>query len=361
MLAVSHRRDHLRQLLPARANAKSTETLHQDLATCLPGEQLYLRNTQRDLNWLMQQQYAGREYRLGDQKKHYWFAKSRLLKLTLGPIEALHLSMIFEHAERFGMGLHAGELEQLKAYANKVMHDNTQRKIDWAKRITSATRFTMLRPGKVNADHLQVIQKALIDNEALKVLYRPRDADEQLCLYHLKPLGLSQQDSNLYLSCFVQEEQWPDGYVPDPGRRRGKFSSNGPKALCVLVLNRVVEVATANRIIADPPGYDIHSHAVRKDLLSVHSDTPIGLHLRISPNLHNRLTENQLTEDQLLAPAANGWWTLTGSIHDSQGLRLFLLSNAADIEVLAPATLRAHVRETLQRASTLYAQDPPCA
>jgi predicted DNA-binding transcriptional regulator YafY len=70
--------------------------------------------------------------------------------------------------------------------------------------------------------------------------------------------------------------------------------------------------------------------------------------------LYNRLWENPLAEDQELQQESDGWWKLTCSIQDSQGLRLFLLGNAADIEVKKPANLRTHVRDTLQSALTLY-------
>ncbi|MDQ2488028.1 WYL domain-containing protein [Pseudomonas putida] len=41
-------------------------------------------------------------------------------------------------------------------------------------------------------------------------------------------------------------------------------------------------------------------------------------------------------------------------MNESQGLRLFLLSNAADIEVLAPAELREYVCEKLHEALKRY-------
>jgi predicted DNA-binding transcriptional regulator YafY len=74
----------------------------------------------------------------------------------------------------------------------------------------------------------------------------------------------------------------------------------------------------------------------------------------LSANLYNRLWENPLADDQVLQQQSDGWWKLTCRIRDSQGLRLFLLSNAADIEVKKPAILRAHVHDTLQRALSLY-------
>jgi len=101
------------------------------------------------------------------------------------------------------------------------------------------------------------------------------------------------------------------------------------------MLHRVVSVRTTVANIAEPAGYDPGSPQAQRDLMTL-----VELKLRLSPNLHNRLTENPLSADQLVTQDRRGW-VLTCRLNDSQGLRLFLLSNAADIEVLAPTDLRA--------------------
>jgi predicted DNA-binding transcriptional regulator YafY len=45
---------------------------------------------------------------------------------------------------------------------------------------------------------------------------------------------------------------------------------------------------------------------------------------------------------------------LTCEIRDTQGLRLFLMANAADIEVLEPQALRDHVHKLLSAAVKNY-------
>jgi len=49
-------------------------------------------------------------------------------------------------------------------------------------------------------------------------------------------------------------------------------------------------------------------------------------------------------------------WLLTCKVRDTQGLRLFLMANAADIEVLEPLALRAHIHEMLTLALKTYEQ-----
>ena len=108
--------------------------------------------------------------------------------------------------------------------------------------------------------------------------------------------------------------------------------------------------------VNEPQGYDPESIEAQRDLVTIHSAGTVGLKLRLSPNLHNRLTENPLSDSQHMTQDQHGW-TLECQLEDTQGLRLFLLSNAADIEVLAPLDLRMHVRETLREALDLYDRD----
>ena len=274
--------------------------------------------------------------------------------LTLLPTEAMTLAAIFDHANRFGLHTHTDQLKGLKAYANRAMNRVEKRQIDVEKRITTGTRFLVLAPGKTDLGHLKRLQQAICYDEPLEVTYLPRDADGTQCVYQLKPLGLSHQDSNTYLSAYVLEEEWADGYVPEPGKPRGKYSSNGPKSMCALMLHRIVKIEPGKRLIEDPDDYDIHSFEAQRHLMTIHDEEPVDLVLRLSANLYNRLWENPLTDDQVLQQDSDGWWKLTCSIQDSQGLRLFLLSNAADIEVKKPTNLRAHVHDTLQRALSLY-------
>ncbi|MBF4213645.1 WYL domain-containing protein, partial [Pseudomonas donghuensis] len=72
----------------------------------------------------------------------------------------------------------------------------------------------------------------------------------------------------------------------------------------------------------------------QKDLVTIHSPAQ-KTRLRLSQNLYNRLAENPLDKNQKLLPDGDKW-LLTCKVRDTQGLRLFLMANAVDIEVLEP-------------------------
>lgn len=289
-------------------------------------------------------------------KSLLWEGGQGSIDLSLSPIECLTLTAIFQHADRFGFRADTEDLTRLRGYVASELYKHARRDLVAEGRITTGTRFTVLRPGAYDEAHLRLIQQALIDgNSSLDVLYRPRDAGAaETCGYRLKPLALSYQDSNIYLSALVTEEHWPDGLQPPADAPRGKYSSNGPGQTCVLMLHRMLDVQTCWQTIAEPVGYDVHAQGVQKDLMTIHSDGPIDLELRLSDNLHNRLSENPLAQGQVIIQQPEGW-LLRCQIADTQGLRLFLLSNAGDIQVLAPPQLRAHVRGVLQQALAQYA------
>ncbi|RPP19884.1 WYL domain-containing protein, partial [Pseudomonas aeruginosa] len=81
----------------------------------------------------------------------------------------------------------------------------------------------------------------------------------------------------------------------------------------------------------------------------------VQIRLRVSHTLSERLQENPLTDDQTLEPETTDWWLMSGSIHLSQGLDLWLLSQGEHLEVLEPTALRAQIAESAKRMAALYA------
>jgi predicted DNA-binding transcriptional regulator YafY len=356
MIDRAHRRDYVRQILRGAAAPLSTTDIHKKLVVWVDrhgdaGDVHDKKTTLRDLELLKKLKYVDSENSQEDQRLLLWKAVGRSHSLVLSPTDAMSLTAVFQHAERFGLQLATDELKGLREYAELVMQDGTERKLDYTKRLTSGTRFTLLQPGQYNPEHLKRVQRAILDGVPLEVGYRPRDARGVECTYQLTPLGLSYQDSNIYLSAYIVEEDWP-GEAPAPELPRGKYSSNGPNKLCALMLHRITKVEPGKRIPFEPEGYDIHSDEAQKDLVSIHSP-PQLTRLRLSDNLYNRFSENPLDINQTLAPYGDSW-LLTCEIHDTQGLRLFLMANAADIEVLEPQALRDHVHTLLSAAVKNY-------
>ncbi len=346
------RRKMLRTLLQQAGAAQSTEELHDEMQKAFGGYSI--RTTRRDLEALAAGPQFAKSVKGPDRKRRYWISGRGSIDLALTPAESMTLTAIFQHADRFGFQIESEELTNLREYAESEVWARSTRNLVAEGRITSGTRFMVLEPGDYKPEHLTNIQEAMIGNTSLEVIYRPRDAaGVDTCLYLLKPLALSYQDSNIYLSALVAEEKWPEGFEPPSGAPRGKFSSNGRGRTCVLMLHRMVDVRSHWQQIPEPAGYNVSAMEVQKDLMTIHGDEVIDLELCLSDNLRNRLSENPLVVGQIMV-LKGGVWNLKCQMHDSQGLRLFLLSNASDIQVLAPAYLREHVRGVLSDALGKY-------
>jgi predicted DNA-binding transcriptional regulator YafY len=346
------RRKILMKILHRATAPLTTEELHAmqtEWAEQLP----HIKTTRRDLQALAEDQQVVGEKPEGQRSFKWALHKNVSLDLVLSPTESMTLLAMLQHSERFGFKLVTEQLVKLRDYALGVITRNSGQDLIAQGRITSGTRFMTLLPGLYNPVHLDTIQKALLSGESLSMVYKPRDADEAECTYVLKPLALSFQDSNIYLSAYVKSEEWPSGAAPAPGAPRGKYSSNGPGKICVLMLHRVASVHTVFLAIPEPENYRFDSFAVQRDLMTVHGDDAIDLVLRLEPNLLNRLTENRLSETQEIEATKAGA-ILKCSVQDTQGLRLFLMSNADEIEVLEPDYLREHICKTLRKALSMY-------
>jgi predicted DNA-binding transcriptional regulator YafY len=348
------RRIHLRKILQRAGTPMATEELHEELVEW-SSSKVYPRNTRRDLAELAE---AGLLIGLPkgsgpNRRSKYWALGRGSFDLALSPEESMTLTAIFQHAERFGFWATSDELTKLRDYAAGEIRSHSAQRLIADGRISTGTRFTVLQPGKYRPAHLALIQKAMIDGRSLKVHYNPRGSGGIECTYLLKPLALAYQDSNVYLSAFVAREEW-HGAEPSPDATRGKYSSNGPGTTCALMLHRMLNVTMAREDVPEPANYDVRSPNAQRDLMTVHADEPIDLELRLRDNLHNRLTENALAADQVVE-REGARWLLRCKILDTQGLRLFLLSNAADIEVIAPSQLRDHIRGELKDALAQYA------
>lgn len=204
---------------------------------------------------------------------------------------------------------------------------------DCSGKVISNTRFIVLEPSQINPEVLEVIQQALLGGESIEALYLKRGASEPRQL-HLKPLGLSYQDSNIYLSCIFK------------GLPKGQVAA--------LPLHRFQSAKTTWENLEAPDDFDINSNEAKRSLISQKSEHPVRLKLRISQALYERLDENALTTDQQLQPTADGWWLMTGSLHLSQGLDLWLLSQGEHLEVLEPIELREQIATSAKRMAALY-------
>lgn len=328
-----YRQELILELLPGKDYPVEIATIQQRLEA--QGTSINIRTVQRDMNRLRERFPHVRSKPCGDGKKQLWWADKALSKLGLLPTDAMNLVMIMDHARRFGMAAQVSNLEVLYQFAKSRLQ-NTARVVDWSKKIISNTRFITLQPSAVIPEVLQALQQALLNDEAVEVLYQSRSSD-QAKTYRLKPLGLSFQDSNIYLSCI--------------------FLNRANAAPAALPLHRFLAAKSIFDQVDSPLGYDINSVDAQRSLVNLISDLPINIQLRLNKNMRERLTENPLTNDQKLVQEDENHWLMQGSLYRSQGLELWLLSQGDSIEVLEPRVLRDTMADTAKSMCALYQKE----
>lgn len=315
-------------LLPSKDSALESNAIHQRVAN--QGVQVDRRTIQRDLSEL-EQKFPHVHSRLKGKAKLWWAEKS-LSRLSMLPTDAMNLVMIMEHAAKFGMAAQVENLAPLRDYATSLLKGSRPSQ-NCVGKVISNTRFVVLRSGQVKPEVVEAVQQALLDDASIEALYVKRGASEPRTL-HIKPLGLSYQDSNIYLVCAFRG-------LPD-----GKLAS--------LPLHRFLFAKATWDDVGRPDGFDMNSFEARRSLIGQKSEHPVQLRLRISQTLYERLEENPLTADQQLQPSDEAWWLMTGSLPLSQGLELWILSQGEQLEVLEPVELRKQIASSARRMAALY-------
>lgn len=324
-----YRQELILGLLPSKENALDSNAIHQRVSN--QGINVDKRTIQRDLRELKQLFPQVRSRDKGTGKAKLWWAEKSLSRLYMLPTDAMNLVMIMDHASRFGMATQVERLTPIREYAKSLLKGKRLAQ-DCSGKIISTTRFITLKPSVVNPEILEVMQQALLEDSCVDCLYLKRGASEPRRL-HLKPLGLSYQDSNIYLSCIFK------------GLPQGNIAA--------LPLHRFRSARTTFEDIPAPQDFDITSVKAQQSLVGLRTETPTRLKLRVSQALYERLLENALTEDQHLEPADDGW-LMTGSLHLSQGLDLWLLSQGEHLEVLEPIELRLQLAASVRKMAALY-------
>jgi predicted DNA-binding transcriptional regulator YafY len=291
------------------------------------------RTIQRNLKALLEDKRYGVKRKKEGREYVYW-ADKELSRFVLKPTDAMNLIMVIDHARPYTSRTLGGNLQELYEHAQSILNKHSHRLYDWTKKVVSNTRFLNLQPGLVEPQVFQTIQDALLEGSMLDVLYQPRGAPYPKP-YRLTPLGLSFQDANIYLSLVV------DGRDPDT-----------PYAWPI---HRFKSAKAAGFEPAQVPAeYDIRNTSSLKSLIGLENEHPIQLELLIDEKMFQRLSENWLSPQQVLQPYDTERWHLSCELHLSQGLRLWILSQGASVEVLKPSVLRGEILAEIEQMSALY-------
>ncbi|HCF6749137.1 TPA: hypothetical protein NII53_000873 [Pseudomonas aeruginosa] len=204
------RQDLILGILPGKENALGSTAIRERVAR--QGLNVDLRTIQRDLSDL-KEKYPHVHSRK-DGRSTLWWAEKSLSRLSMLPTDAMNLTMIMDHATRFGMAAQVERLAPLRDYAVSLLKGNRPSQ-DVSNKITSNTRFITLQPSVVKQEVLDVIRKRLANTPPRSLLLAAW-CPPVFGGHHFKPLA---ED----LPC--QANAAP---IPNPSRPRSSRSVPSP-------------------------------------------------------------------------------------------------------------------------------------
>jgi predicted DNA-binding transcriptional regulator YafY len=246
---------------------------------------------------------------------------------------ALGIVMLYEQASHLLPLAALNDLREHYERSKRLLTRLAPQEGRWLGKLVTGTQHVQLHQAVIDPQILEQVQLALLGGYQLAVRYFANNQQEERD-YELHPLGLSYQDSSIYLVCH----------------------SGNPDQIRCLPLHRFRKVRPLeSRLTIVPRDFQLQNH-VQRILIE---PEPITLKLRINDRLRQRLDESEtpLTHDQIFTPLKDGWYHLECRIAYTQGLLWWILSHGATVEVLEPPSLRAQVREIVRSMASFYLDD----
>lgn len=129
-------------------------------------------------------------------------------------------------------------------------------------------------------------------------------------------------------------------------------------ALRTFKIERIRDASLTPRTFEPPAGGSMEE-TFRRAWDIIADQPPVDVVLRFTPAVAGRVREATWHPTQVVEPAGDGSLVWRASVAGTIEIRLWILSWGDDVEVLAPADLRADVAATHRRAAERYAGDSP--
>jgi len=261
----------------------------------------------------------------------YWTPgrSSDLPGITLG--EALTLRMVEDSIRPLIPGFMLKSLEPRFNQARQKLTalSSASPSARWVDKVASVQPTLSVMPPDVDQEHLETIQKALLDDVQITCRYYSAHKDQTRELT-LNPLGLVQRGQVTYL--VSSAEPFDD--------------------VRLFVLHRFEAATLLEKPVKKPGGFDLQAYI---DSGAMQFGIPRQIRLRawVTDNLARLLNETPLSADMLLKDDDEGA-TLTATVNDTWELKWWILSHAGSIQVREPVELRNELRERLAAGLELH-------
>jgi predicted DNA-binding transcriptional regulator YafY len=200
----------------------------------------------------------------------------------------------------------------------------------WPDKVRTVPPALLLLAPHVDPEALETVQRGLLEERQIQVLYQAADATAAQPLT-LHPLGLVQRGPVVYLVATAF------GY--DDLRR--------------YALHRFTHATLGDEPARRPEAFDLDAYIASGALQFTSTGKTFRLVLAVDETAERILRETALSEDQEIRIRASQT-TVRATVADSWQLRWWILGQGDLVEVLKPAALRREIAETCQRMAARY-------
>ncbi len=326
------------ELLSAIPSGQLTSPAELQVELARRGLTVDTRTVQRDLR-LLQRHFA---LECDERSKpHGWrwrSASARDSVLGMSTPEALGLVLLEKHLQLALPATWSASLNELFTQARGTLDKlgPLSGAKHWPGKVhVVAPGLSTLAPRLPPVSVLAELSEALLSDRQLRLDYR-KAGSSGTAPYLVHPLGLLLRGQAVYLVALSDADR--SGAARHFALHRIESASMLPKASAV------------------PPGVDMASAMAQSagQFGAGQEEEAIDLCLHCDAVLAGLLEESPLSADQCSTPLADGRYEITAHLRPSWELRWWLLAHIAELEVVAPSSLRDEMRRTLETAAARH-------
>ena len=267
-------------------------------------------------------------------RPHGWSWDRRAAQLDIPGMEP-QTALAFKLAEHFSGQLMApATLNALAPYfqrAGAVLADMDSPVSAWPEKIQTVTRGQTLIAPAIDPLILETVYDALFNDRQFRARYHRR-YDDSIQDYVIHPLGIVFRDGVVYLICM----------------------RDGREGVVQMALHRMRSAKLLDAPAERPVDFDLQRYVEDGGLDFRLGRQPLDVELMLDPATAVHLGETPLSHDQRLTESVDGRIQLQATVADTAQFRWWLMGLGDQVEVIAPAALRADIAERLGRAVGQY-------
>lgn len=259
----------------------------------------------------------------------YWIEKASLDIPNLSISDALSIKMMENYLTPL---LPTAILDSLRGrfdLAEKRLESVNNPLTRWTDKIRTVTPGQPLQAPAIKPEVLATIQSALVNERQITARYQGRSG-KPATDFTLHPLALVLRGAISYLVARA-------------------FDYNDVR---LYAMHRFDTALETQDTINAPADFDIDAF-IAKGALNFGSGDTIDLTLRVSESLRTTLTETPLSEDMTISEDGERFLVMA-EVPDTWQLHWWIQSQGADVEVVAPLSLRHLIQSSLQETLAHY-------